>query len=60
MVEIECACLHPSSSGLKLCAGFLANLEIRENLEKDFHLFQPGKSQGVWEKFLKLVKNQGI
>ncbi|KAH3888191.1 hypothetical protein DPMN_012221 [Dreissena polymorpha] len=39
--------------------GFPANLEIRENLEKDFHFFQSGKSQGIWEKFLKSGKIQG-
>ncbi|KAH3851975.1 hypothetical protein DPMN_094464 [Dreissena polymorpha] len=36
------------------------NLEIRENLEKNFHFFQSGKSQGIREKFLKSGKNQGI
>ncbi|KAH3892107.1 hypothetical protein DPMN_016219 [Dreissena polymorpha] len=40
--------------------GFPANLEIRENLDKDFHLFQSGKSQGIREKFLKSGKSQEI
>ena len=35
--------------------GFSATLEIRENPEKDFPIFQSGKTQGIWLKH----KNQG-
>ena len=30
--------------------GFPANLEIRRNLQNDFHFFQSGKSQRFWER----------
>ena len=40
--------------------GFPLYLEIRENLENEFHFFQSGKSQGILEKCLKSGKNQGI
>ncbi|KAH3842180.1 hypothetical protein DPMN_115675 [Dreissena polymorpha] len=40
-----------------IISGFPANLEIRKSLEKDFHFFQSGKSQGIWGKFLKSGKN---
>ena len=40
--------------------GFPATLEIRENLENEFSIFQSGKPQGIWEKHQKSGKTQGI
>ena len=40
--------------------GFPTNLEIRENLENEFPIFQSGKTQGIWEKHNKSGKTQGI
>jgi hypothetical protein len=40
--------------------GFPLYLEIRENLENDFHFFQSGKNQGIRKIWLISGKNQGI
>ena len=40
--------------------GFPATLEIRENLENEFPIFQSGKTQGIWGKHQKSGKTQGI
>ena len=40
--------------------GFPATLEIRENLENEFPIFQSGKTQGIWEKHKTSGKTQGI
>ncbi|KAH3842074.1 hypothetical protein DPMN_115562 [Dreissena polymorpha] len=45
---------------MAIISGFPANLEIRESLEKDFHFFQSGKSQGILGKVPEIIKNQGI
>ena len=42
-----------------LHAGFPATLEIRENLENDFHIFQTGKTQGISEKSNNIRENSG-
>ena len=41
-------------------AGFPATLEIRENLENEFPIFQSGETQRIWEKHNKSGKTQGI
>ena len=35
---------------IRYTTGFTATLEIRENLENEFPIFQSGKTQGIWEK----------
>ena len=40
--------------------GFPATLEIRGNLEKEFPIFQSGKTQGIWLKHKQSGKTQGI
>ena len=39
--------------------GFPATLEIRENLENEFPIFQSGKTQGIWEKHKIIRGNAG-
>ena len=43
-----------------LHTGFPATLEIRENLENEFPIFQSGKTQGIWGKHKMSGKTQGI
>ena len=43
-----------------IAAGFPATLEIRENLENEFPVFQSGKTQGIWGKHKKSGKTKGI
>ena len=50
-----------SSGALILVSGFPATLEIRENRENEFPIFQKGKTQGIWGKHQKNSgKTQGI
>ena len=43
-----------------ILAGVPATLEIRENLDNVFPVFQSGKTQGIWEKHKKSGKTQEI
>ena len=40
-------------------SGFPLYLEIRENLEIGFDIFQSGKSQGIWEKMPQIREKSG-
>ena len=52
--------LYLTTCVLLIKSGFLATLEIRENLENEFPIFQLGKTHGIWGKHKTSGKTRGI